>query len=167
MKTKEKQVWKLSSDLKSFNMTEYDMNDKEISTSYLVSFSFNNKYRYSGLTLFLIGQIDVDSIKDVRKEEIKFRQMLQLFSICIACKRLDNEQVEQTYIFGSQNEVLIDFWLDSINLLRSKPNPNITCFVECLIDTQLLDLHTLGVEIPHLLPKCPELPLNFEFQYKV
>lgn len=119
--------------------------------------------------LFL-GQIDVDSIKDVKKEEIKFRQTLQLFSICITCKRSESEQNENTYvsyIFGSQSEVLIDFWLDSINLLKSKPNPNITCFVECLIDTQLLDLHTLGLEIPHQLPKCPELPLNFEFQYKV
>jgi hypothetical protein len=52
-------------------------------------------------------------------------------------------------------------------LIDSKPNANITCFVECIVDTQLLDLITLGFDIPNEIPKCPELPDNFDFQYKI
>ena len=51
-------------------------------------------------------------------------------------------------------------------LINSQPTANITCFVECLVDTQLLDLQTLGYDIPHDIPRIPGLPSDFDFQYK-
>ena len=56
-----------------------------------------------------------------------------------------DRQSEETYLLGSQNDEIIDIWLDAINMmLNPKATPNITCFVECLSDTQLLDIQTLG-----------------------
>ena len=52
-------------------------------------------------------------------------------------------------------------------LINSQPTANITCFVECLVDTQLLDLQTLGYDIPHDIPRIPGLPSDFDFQYKI
>ena len=71
---------------------------------------------------------------------------------------------EQNLILASQNEEKIDAWFDGINMLiNPKPTTNIACFVECLTDTQLLDLQTLNFEIPHDIPKIPDLPTDFEF----
>jgi hypothetical protein len=76
-----------------------------------------------------------------------------------------DENIEDLLLIGSPNEDIIDTWYDSINMLiNAKPEPNITCFVECLVDTQLLDLQTLGYEIPHDIPKIPDFPDNFDFK---
>ena len=77
-----------------------------------------------------------------------------------------NLSCEQTYLLGHQREDVIDAWLEAIEMLiNSKPNPNITCIVNCLIDTQVLDLETLGFEIPQDIPKIPELPNDFQFKF--
>jgi len=83
--------------------------------------------------------------------------------LILTFKRLD-ESGEQTLILASQNDEIIDVWYDGINMLIDpKPTTNIACFIDCLIDTQLLDLHTLNFEIPHDIPKVPQLPADFEF----
>lgn len=75
-----------------------------------------------------------------------------------------DEQGEENILLVNQSEEIVDAWLDGISILIDpKPTRNITCFVECLMDAQLLDLHTLGIEIPHEMPKIPNLPTNFEF----
>jgi hypothetical protein len=51
-------------------------------------------------------------------------------------------------------------------ILKPKATPNITCFVECLSDTQLLDIQTLGIIISQEEPPIPPLPENFEFNFK-
>jgi hypothetical protein len=73
-----------------------------------------------------------------------------------------------TYLLGSTHEEIVDFWFDAIKMLiNSEPGTNITCFVNCLIDTQLLDLQTLGFDsdIPHEMPAVPDLPTDFNFQF--
>lgn len=131
--TKQKQIWKLSSDLKIFTVTDYDNNGEEFNTS----------------------QIHMEQIRSVRKEEIKNRQYFAL-----------NISGEQTFLLGCQNEEIVDAWQDAIEMLiNSKPSANIACFVNCLIDTQLLDLQTLGFDIPNSIPKVPELPNDFNFNY--
>lgn len=126
----------MSSDFKSFNFTDCDSNNREVCSD----------------------SIDIDRIKDVRKDKKHSSNHL-----IITFKRLD-ESGEQTLILASQNEEIIDAWFDGVNILKDpKPTPNIVCFVECLTDTQLLDLHTLNYEIPQDIPKIPELPADFEF----
>ncbi len=76
----------------------------------------------------------------------------------ITSKRFD-DQGDQIFTIGNQNEEIIEAWLDGIYLLTNpKPSSNMSCFIECLIDTQLLDLQTLSMEIPHEIPKVPNLP---------
>lgn len=76
----------------------------------------------------------------------------------------EKEGDEIHYMLGNQSEEIIDTWLDGINLLiRPETNANIKCFVECLVDTQLLDLKTLGITIPNDIPSIPKLPKDFNF----
>jgi hypothetical protein len=101
------------------------------------------------------AQIEVEQIKAVRKEDLKNRQY---FALSISA--------EVPFLIGSQREDVIDAWLEGFEMLIiSKPNTNIACFVNCLIDTQLLDLQTLGFDIPQDIPKVPELPGDFQFQF--
>ena len=77
------------------------------------------------------------------------------------CKRLD-ELGEQNIQLATQSEEIVDAWYDSINMLiNPKPTTNMACFVECLTDAQLIDLHTLNYEIPAEIPILPEFPINF------
>jgi hypothetical protein len=133
-RSKQKQIWKLSSDYKTFHYTDCDNDDK-------------NDY------------LEVNRIKEARKEDFK----RQFFHLSLTIKKLD-EQGDQTIVLASQNEEIIDAWFDGLNMLiNPKPSTNVTCLVECLTDTQLLDLHTLNYEIPHDIPKIPNLPSDFEF----
>lgn len=69
-----------------------------------------------------------------------------------------------TFLFGSGNEELIEYWVEAIEMLIAKePGYNIECFVNCLMETQLLDLNTLGYEIPSVIPKVPQEPSDFNF----
>ena len=87
--------------------------------------------------------------------------------LVISCKRFD-EQGDQAVTIGSSNEEIIDVWLDAIYMLiNPKPNANMSCFIECLIDTQLLDLQKLGIEIPHELAKVPKLPDDLDIGVKI
>jgi hypothetical protein len=75
-----------------------------------------------------------------------------------------DEQGEHNYLLACNSEETIDAWHDGLKILiNPKPNANITCFVECLIDAQLLDLHTLNYEIQPNIPHVPQLPSDFEF----
>ena len=133
----EKQIWKLSADFKTFQFTDCDSNDKEGCSD----------------------SIDIERIKEVRKED--FRK--PYFHLNIIYKRLD-ESGEQNIILACQNEEIIDAWNDGINMLiNPKPTGNIVCFIECLKDTQLMDLHTLNYEIANEIPKIPDMPADFEF----
>ena len=67
-------------------------------------------------------------------------------------------------MLGSQNEVLIELWLDAIKLLMGESSPNIDGFVDCLIKAELLDLDTLDYDIPKDIPEIPSLPADFEFK---
>lgn len=138
-RSRQKQIWKLSSDYKTFNISDYEnIQSKEIKNT---------------------TQLDVERIKDVKKDELR----KQVYLLQIVCLRLD-EQGEEIITLTNQSEEIIDEWLDGLSILiNPKPTPNITCFIDCLIDVQLLDIHTLGLEIPQNLPKMPELPTNFEF----
>lgn len=89
-----------------------------------------------------------------------------MFSLQIVCLRFD-DQGEETITLSNQNETVIDSWFDGLSILiNPKPTPNITCFVECLIDVHLLDINTLGIEIPQKIPAIPELPEDFDFNIK-
>lgn len=89
-----------------------------------------------------------------------------MFSLQIVCLRLD-EQGEETITLSNQKETIINSWLDGLSILiNPKPTPSITCFVECLIDVQLLDINTLGIEIPKKIPEIPNLPEDFDFNIK-
>lgn len=136
-KSKQRQKWTLTSDYKTFNISECDNHDREISND----------------------QLDVYRITGVKKDDSK----KQSYILNIICKRLD-ELGDQHILLASQSEDIIDAWYDGISILiNPRPNTNISCFVECLIDAQLLDLHTLNFEIPHDLPKAPKLPTDFNF----
>ncbi|CAF0707658.1 unnamed protein product [Brachionus calyciflorus] len=138
-KSRQKQIWKLSSDYKTFNISDCDNIE-------------SNEFRNT-------THLDVDRIKEVKKEDPR----KQVYILHIICYRLD-EQGEEAISLCSQNEEIIDVWLDGLKmLLNPSPTANITCFVECLKDVQLLDIYTLGIEIPLNIPKIPELPTNFEF----
>jgi hypothetical protein len=66
------------------------------------------------------------------------------------------------------SEEIIDLWYDGVSMLiNPTPTANITCFVDCLIDTQLLDLVTLKYEIPTQIPRIPELPTSFDFNIAI
>ena len=73
------------------------------------------------------------------------------------------------FLLGSHNESLIESWFDALNmLLNVKPVSsidNITCLVECLYDTQMLDLQTLGIELTPNIPVIPKFPEDFDFKY--
>ncbi len=109
-----------------------------------------------------IDQLEVDRIKDVRKEDNK--RLNQNYVLNIICKRLD-EQGEQNIMLANPTEDIVDAWVEGISMLiNPKPTTNMSCFVECLIDTQLLDLHSLNYEIPLEAPKMPQsLPADFNF----
>lgn len=85
----------------------------------------------------------------------------------LTCKRLD-KKVDQSIVLASQSEEVIDAWYDGVYmLLHPRPTANMTCFVECLIDTQLLDIQTLNVKIPNEKPRLPlELPATFDFNIR-
>lgn len=136
-----KQMWKLSSDLKTFLISDLDESQDE------------NKFTDS---------IELERIKDVKKEEPR----RQYYLLNLTCKRLD-KKVDQNIVLASQNEEIIDAWYDGIYmLLNPRPTPNMTCFVECLIDTQLLDLQTLSIKIPAEKPRVPDLPADFDFHVR-
>jgi len=127
-----------------------------------------NKKQYlklnSDLKLFTFGDIEnngqevhieVDLIKSVRKEDFKNKQYVL---------SITTEQV--TFLFGSGNEELIEYWVEAIDMLIAKePGYNIECFVNCLMETQLLDLNTLGYEIPSIIPQVPKEPNDFNFNF--
>lgn len=88
---------------------------------------------------------------------------IKYYLLNLTCKRVDKKG-DQNIVLASQSEEVIDSWYDGIfMLLNPKPTPNMTCFVECLIDTQLLDLQTLNLKIPNERPRVPDLPADFEF----
>lgn len=103
----------------------------------------------------------MDRIKEVKKEDKK-----QIYSLNIICSQL-SDQGDESFLLANSNEEVINNWLESLKMLiNRKPNENITCFVECLLDAQLLDLHTLNVELPAEMPTVPELPGSFDFNLK-
>lgn len=113
--------WKLSSDLKEFSFKDNDNNDHDSRS----------------------GTILIECIKDVKKDDSK-KEKQSISYIQLLCETIDR-QGEETYLLGNQNDEIIDIWLDAINMvLNPKATPNITCFVECISDTQLLDIQTLG-----------------------
>lgn len=112
--------------------------------------------------IFYLAQLEVELIKDLKKDESR----KQIFSLQIVCFRMD-ELGEETITLSNQNEAIIDAWFDGLSILiNPKPTPSITCFVECLIDVQLLDINTLGIEIPQKIPEIPQLPEDFDFIIK-
>ena len=89
----------------------------------------------------------------------------KIFLLNIICKRLD-ESGEQSIMLAHKSEEIIDAWMDGINMLiNPRPTTNIACLVECLIDTQLLDLNSLNFEIPAQIPSVPPLPADFDFNF--
>ena len=61
----------------------------------------------------------------------------------------EDDYGEQSLVLASNNEWIVESWLDAIHLLiNAKPSANMTCFVECMVDVKLMDLNTLGCEIP-------------------
>ena len=85
----------------------------------------------------------------------------------IIYKRYD-EQGEQNILLANSGEEVIDSWYDGISMLiNPRPTANITCFVECLLDAQLLDLNTLNYDIPSSIPHVPALPEDFQFNIAV
>lgn len=85
--------------------------------------------------------------------------------ISISCKTPDGQN-DETYILINSNDEIINLWFEGIVLLTKQPNSksaSLTCFVECLFDTQLLDIQTLGINIPNERPAIPPLPEDFDF----
>ena len=137
--------WKLSSDLEEFIFKDNDNVDQDSSRS---------------------GTVSLKNIKEVKKDDSK-KDKHSVNCIQMLCETNDKLN-EEIYLLGNQSEEIIDLWLDAINmLLNPKATPNITCFVECLTDTQLLDIQTLGLIIPQDKPPIPTLPDNFEFNTKI
>jgi hypothetical protein len=107
--------------------------------------------------------IQLDLIKEIRKEEAR-KDRNQYNSIHLVYYSNDRLTTE-THVIGHDNENTIDLWYESINMLVDpKTTSNITCFVECLFDTQLLELHKLGLScVPNEIPNVPELPVDYNF----
>lgn len=132
-KTKQS-LWKLSLDLKELNFTDSDNSDGD-------------------------SKILIKNIVTLRKEKNQNH-----YQINLTAKSYLDEQTEETYILSNNSTEIIETWTDGLNMLIDpKPNANIKCLVECLVDTQLLDLKTLGFIIPNTIPKIPQLPDNFDF----
>ena len=78
----------------------------------------------------------------------------------------EDDYGEQSLVLASNNEWIVESWVDAIHLLiNAKPSANMTCFVECMVDAKLMDLNTLGCEIPAEVPAIPPLPASFQFNW--
>lgn len=63
----------------------------------------------------------------------------------------------------NKNEEIANAWHEGLVLINPEVNPNIKCFIECLVDIQLLDLKTLGIAVPQKMPPVPPMPADFDF----
>ncbi len=134
--------WKLSNDLTQFIISDNDLSDNDIGNR---------------------DSLQIENIKEIKKEEAK-KDRHQFNSILIIY--LSNDKLTtETYVLSNENESIIDLWFESLNMLiDTKTTSNVTCFVECLFDTQLLDLHKLGLNcVPNEIPSVPELPEDFNY----
>ena len=73
-----------------------------------------------------------------------------------------NHDDMQFHLYNKSDEIA-NVWHEALVLINPEVNPNIKCFIECLVDIQLLDMKTLGIAVPQKMPPVPPMPLDFDF----